>query len=426
MTIDAETLQTRLASLTGERDRAAVALGIGGCIVEARAGRPEPPSAGTPAYPIGCISKLLTAALACRVFEHQGWSLDACIHSFAGPWQHADALSGVTIRDLLEHRHGIDDSATEIRSVGWRRARVFDAIAAAPRLHAPGMRYSYSQLGPVVVAAMLEHVTGRRFEMLLRRHVLAPCGVDVEAGASAPHRAAGSHCPATGGGFRMPLADLVRCVTRHCPDLGPAPLPASRMRPLPGWHPVERGVVDGWKVYAGGWLGHQSVYPGASALVRVNPKLGAAVAVFSGHRPAGLVAARLLGDRFRELGRVELPRRDGEAPASIDAARFAGAYARRAEWIAIDAIGDDEIAIRRSTRGHPARADAAHAATGVHAGDRVFFVRERRRATGAFVQFVGGDGDGDGDDGAGIGYLWDGQCLFPRSRSDASGSSIHS
>ena len=92
-----ERLETKVTA-----GRVAVALAAGGRRATANIG------GDVHAVPIGCIAKLLTASLACRSVERGHFALDTSVAELLGVDR--GTLRGVTVRHLLEHSHGLDDS----------------------------------------------------------------------------------------------------------------------------------------------------------------------------------------------------------------------------------------------------------------------------------------------------------------------------
>src|SRR5262245_31127503 len=59
---------------------------------------------------VGCIAKLLTAMLARRAFEKRRIAPDEHVSDLLSAGAARDVLRGITLRQLLEHTHGLDDS----------------------------------------------------------------------------------------------------------------------------------------------------------------------------------------------------------------------------------------------------------------------------------------------------------------------------
>jgi hypothetical protein len=129
--------------------------------------RPESAEASNRQLRTGCVTKLLTATLALRACRDGLLALDDDVASVLPA---AEPLESITLRHLLEHRHGLDDSALASvprRADGFIAAERLVAALAGPRLGTPGELYSYSNAGAWLAAAALERASGRRYAALL-------------------------------------------------------------------------------------------------------------------------------------------------------------------------------------------------------------------------------------------------------------------
>lgn len=312
---------------------------------------------------IGCIAKLLTATLARRAFAAGSLAPDERVDRMLG----AEALRGVTARQLLEHTHGLDDSrltAMVPRHADGRVdvAALVRAVSEAPALAPPGAIYSYGNAGAWLVAALLERVDGRSYSQQVRAEIIAPLGIREHADSDAPI------CPATGGALALAPADLLR-FTSHAaldrPDTWPdddRPGRFGNVRPFQAWCPLERGVHLGWKHHGGGWFGHQSVWRGASVLLRAQPRRALAFVVASREHSAAVVAARVFGAHLPELFDLRIPARQRVAPPSA----YVGSFASAAWSVAIaERNGGLELCARRHDVRDAQRASLLHAGGGV-------------------------------------------------------------
>lgn len=92
--------------------------------------------------------------------------------------------SGITIRHLLTHTSGLPDYQA-IMDQYWDKNRVAgnpDILAylrkyAPPKLFDPGERYEYSNTGYVLLASIVEQVTGRDFVALSKEWIFDPLGM---------------------------------------------------------------------------------------------------------------------------------------------------------------------------------------------------------------------------------------------------------
>ncbi len=124
------------------------------------------------------ISKAATARIACELAV-EGWlDLDAEVSALLD-WPEAPAiLYGVSLRHLLSHSSGLTDAAGYIFE---RPQSPMEFIAAhAGKIgsgQAPGRWFRYCNLNFVLAGAVLEAVTGERFDRLARRYVFEPAGI---------------------------------------------------------------------------------------------------------------------------------------------------------------------------------------------------------------------------------------------------------
>src|SRR5690606_23961703 len=261
----------------------------------------------------GCATKLLVAALVERKLGARGIGCDVPARRLIGPA--APFLGETTVRHLLEHTHGLDDSGTThapLRADGTIDVERLLLGLEDKRTAAPGELYSYSNAGAFILAAALEALEGRRFDGLLRDDLLAPLGIAAKQALAAelPMPGSAQICPATGGCLALTVGGLLRFLEASVGAGRIAADGGGEVTPLPGWHPLERGVRLGWKCYAGGWLGHQSAWPSASLLLCVRPRDRSTLVVASEDEHAAVVGARVLGRQMPELFAPVLPGQD--------------------------------------------------------------------------------------------------------------------
>jgi len=369
----------------------------------------EPGVADVP-MPVGCLAKLLTATLATRIFAKRQIAIDMQVVDLLDAGTAYPALEGVTLRHLLEHTHGLDDSLI-------RRAPLRDGLIDASNLllrtsserplAEPGVIYSYGNIGAWLVAAVMERCTRRPYAALLRDELLAPLGMSVDSAS-----ATGGYalvCPATGVGLSLSAADWLRFLVHATVE---STWPGDRceqestaIRRLPGWNPLEHGVYLGWKYHGHGWFGHQSVWPRSSALVRVNPHRGSAFVLISRDHPASVVAGRMLCAAVPELFDLRVPMLL-EHGALTDPQRYVGRFGCAAVLAEISLHGDVlELRVEEGgpvgARGGPRCGALAPAAA------HTFFVRPPGIESFPYVQWiVGGLG--------GAAYLWNGRFVLRR------------
>lgn len=125
-------------------------------------------------YNLGSIMKHYTAVLVLQQVESGSISLDDKLGVFDLGLP-PDATSKITIRHLLLHRSGLADIFTaEYRENQLAYETISEKLGLlkdAPLLFEPGSDYHYSNYGYIVLGAILEKVTGKPFETLLRTNI---------------------------------------------------------------------------------------------------------------------------------------------------------------------------------------------------------------------------------------------------------------
>lgn len=142
---------------------------------------------------IGSITKSFTALLVARYVERGDLTWTTTLREMIG--DRAGAYGEVTLAHLLSHRAGLAANAAPALNLrlivsgepvtAQRRMLLTEALKVPPTA-APGVAFLYSNLGYVIVGALLEERIGKSWEELVRDEVLAPLGL-----ASAGHGAPG-------------------------------------------------------------------------------------------------------------------------------------------------------------------------------------------------------------------------------------------
>ena len=241
---------------------------------------PEPRVAtlSTP-WDLASITKILcTTPLAMRFVGQGLLDLDAPIVE-----RIPDAPDGVTAAHCLSHTSGLPPwralfetlsvqerwGSPEVRAEGLRLARTVPV--AAP----PGERYAYSDLGFMLLCALLEEIGGDRLDVLWHREVGALCGADLRWGW--PSAAATEDCPVRGRVIVGEVHDLNTAVlggvSSHAGLFGPVQdVAAAAAWQLRGLHGADEGLQAAvvqrfWTQRAAGShrLGFDSPTPGIAS-----------------------------------------------------------------------------------------------------------------------------------------------------------------
>lgn len=134
----------------------------------------------------GC--KVFTAVAILQLVEKGIFGLDAPVNSLTGGYRVHDA---VTIRQLLTHTAGIPDYFDEETmddyeelwkdrpSYSMRTSEdFFSLFIGRPNKFEPGVRFSYSNSGFVLLAYIVERATRQAFPDYLRESIFGKCGMD--------------------------------------------------------------------------------------------------------------------------------------------------------------------------------------------------------------------------------------------------------
>lgn len=371
-------------------------------------GEPEP-------FRTGCITKLFTGALLRQLVCQDRVGIDFPVAEYLGDaTAHAAGVySRITLKHLLDHTHGLDDSALsgapQLANGHVDAERLTRQLVAAERLFSPGTLYSYSNAGAWLIAAVLEKLTGTTWRALLRERLFRPLRLGAGQGsAPAGEAAAARICPSVGEDLAVSVIDLLRFL-RYAMSYDPLSWPTAIFR-LPGFSPFERGICNGWKSYGRNWFGHHSTWPGASVLVRIRPAHGTALVVASRQQPALLVAARLFGEILPEFSGLIMPRRlTSDEIEAMDSHRYAGIYRSASESVSISCCADGGLQMEvDSTRRKRPSSFGKRFSTGLRpAADDIFLPEPGAAGRFPFVQFIAHDRGSRR-------YLWNGRCIWPK------------
>ena len=136
-----------------------------------------PPVTAETLWDLASITKALATTLAVMVLVEEGRiDLDAPVHRYLDGWPQEGPRGSMTLRHLLSHTSGLP-TGLPAKSVGTTRAKWLSAISAAPLAGDPGERESYSDLGPIVAAWIVEAVADEPFQSFVDRRIYRPLGL---------------------------------------------------------------------------------------------------------------------------------------------------------------------------------------------------------------------------------------------------------
>jgi hypothetical protein len=414
-----ETLSRRLQDSLHRRANERISVGVAykGLFACASVGQlgSEHGTGTNPRMKTGCIAKLLTAEIAQRAICEGRFDQNEKIGKLLPEFQATGVewSDEITVRQLLNHTHGLDDSS--IDGAPRLAGGAIDVSALCSRLRGirplapPGKLYSYGNAGFWLLAAIAERAFGVSYSELVAgwsaRQVLRESS---KASALDPLGESASVCPSTGGTLSVSMRGMLRFLLTCAPSVDGVDEAADTTE-LPGWSSQELGVHHGWKVYASGWLGHNSAVPGAAGLVRVLPSAGLALAITSADHALSNAFARIFGHLAPELVRLSIPKPLAPAEsAALDLDQYVGVYSTSSVQVAI--TRQDRRALRLAAYHRDASGCGSEPIVCLDllpARDNVFFTVPTQTELFPFIQFI--------DPGAtGFGYFWNGRGVWPR------------
>lgn len=133
-------------------------------------------------FRLGSITKQFTATLTMQLVEQGKIKLDAKIADYL-PDYRKDIGQKVTIHQLLTHTSGIPSYTGQqgfVENVSRNPYKTDDFVkkyASGNLEFEPGSKYSYNNSGYFLLGAIIEHVTGKPYEQVLKENILDPLGM---------------------------------------------------------------------------------------------------------------------------------------------------------------------------------------------------------------------------------------------------------
>jgi CubicO group peptidase (beta-lactamase class C family) len=144
------------------------------------------PNATDTRFRIGSVTKVFTAILVMQFVQEGKLDLDAHISDYL-PDYPAKTARVVTLRHLLSHTSGIPSYTQHNRYISdpdscgyWVRYSPEELVATFSNLDLrfePGSRFEYCNSAYVLLGVILEKVSGKPYEHLLRERILVPLGM---------------------------------------------------------------------------------------------------------------------------------------------------------------------------------------------------------------------------------------------------------
>jgi CubicO group peptidase (beta-lactamase class C family) len=412
-------------TLVGEDDSRSLAVGL-----DRNGARLSP----TTRLETGCAIKIFVAALMAALIRSDAVRLDDEITQYLSFESDAarQFFDGVLVRHLLSHADGIGYrplGVLPMTPAGFvDLAALTQIICADARTFRPGSRFSHSHCGFGLLAAIIEKALREPFAHALQTKLLQRLRSETPIGQyTAPQTSAKRDiCAATGNGFALSPLELGDFLRFH---LNPGAFDVPLFRQVdtfsllfepqiayPGWSVGMTGAALGWKIFPGGWVGHNGTTAGRTWIIRLDAQRKTAFGFFCF---ASLPVTYALLSQVLASFLPELSMNDG-APRMLsdaerqqrDVRRYICTFGNKARTIAVSAGAPHglEVTIRDNQQG-------VIVAKLLSATQEMFFIPPPNAGTW-FIQYLCSDDDGEFD------LLWDGWNLWNRIGAPADASSI--
>ncbi|QNG35660.1 serine hydrolase [Geodermatophilaceae bacterium NBWT11] len=315
-------------------------------------------------FQIGSISKVWTATLVMQLVEEGRLDLDAPLVEVLPDLAlgDPDVAERVTMRHLLTHTSGIDgDVFTDTGRGDDVLERYVAALADVAQNHPLGATFSYCNSGYSLAGRVVEVLTGKTWDTVLRERVVEPLGLTRTSTLPEEailHRAAVGHVsegpdqPFTpvstfllprsagpAGLINASARDVTAFARAHLQDGGPlvSAATAADMQAAHAELPDTHTLGDSWGL---GWIrfdwhgerlyGHDGSTFGQNAYLRVLPGAGLVVALLTNGGHSTDLFRALVGEVVSELAGVTMADQlVPPAPApDLELGRYVGTYER--------------------------------------------------------------------------------------------------
>jgi len=128
-------------------------------------------------FDLASLTKVIATTTAImKLYEADQIRLDDPVSRYIPAFAESEK-GAVTIRHLLSHTGGLIPFRPYYRDAGVSRSSVIRDIMADSLIYEPGTESRYSDLGPIVLAFVIEKVSGESFEDYLRTNIFDPLGM---------------------------------------------------------------------------------------------------------------------------------------------------------------------------------------------------------------------------------------------------------
>src|SRR6185295_18871081 len=133
-------------------------------------------------FRLGSITKQFTATLVLQLVEQGKLKLDGKVSDYLDSYR-KDTGGKITIHNLLSHTSGVPNYTGQpgfIETVSRNPYAVDDFVkkyASGDLEFEPGAKFNYSNSGYFILGAIIEKVTGKPYEQVLKENIFDPAGM---------------------------------------------------------------------------------------------------------------------------------------------------------------------------------------------------------------------------------------------------------
>ena len=347
--------------------------GFSGTILLAREGKPlvskgygfaniewEIPNSPQTKFRVGSVTKQFTSMAVMQLREQGKLKLEDSVCAYVAPCP--DTWKPVTIHHLLTHTSGIPTytGLPEWRKVNMMPKTVDEMIGFfrdLPLQWTPGEKYAYNNSGYFLLGAVIEKITGKKYEEVLREQIFTPLGMNDSgydwSATIIPRRASGysgrppavrnaapldMQQPYAAGSLYSTTEDLLKWDQALYAD---RLLPAAAKEIM--WTPFKENYAYGWSIVAPSpaTFGHRRITHGggingfSAMLIRLpDTNVTSIVLANNDSLPGGaaVVARDLLAIYYGQPYKIPAPRTVAKVdPAIYD--QYVGKYELRPDFV---------------------------------------------------------------------------------------------
>lgn len=302
---------------------------------------------------VASVSKLFTARVLHGLLEERRIGVDTPVSGLVPELAGLD--EGITVRRLLDHTSGLEgDLWDDFGANSDAIARFTAALPSVGCISAPGEVFSYCNTGYVALGRLVEILGGSTFDRLVDRLVVAPLGLThttlrltdaVQHGIAVGHDLGADgqartrpfismRCLSPTGGVMSTVPDLLRfaeslpSVMMQRSSDNPEPWTAG-----PGWC---LGMTDCTGADGGPVFGHDGLWIGCGAYVRVIPRHGVTIAMVGAAGHPRTVWQEMYAHLLSGLGMLGPGLPVADPGLQVHHGRYVGRYRRLSQEVSVE------------------------------------------------------------------------------------------